>query len=46
VQLGSLRDLVRHPADPFVEKFIRAQRPPLELGGFAAQGGERPPGTP
>ena len=26
LQRGSLRDLVRHPADPFVTEFIRAQR--------------------
>jgi osmoprotectant transport system ATP-binding protein len=30
VQQGKLRDLVRTPADPFVTRFINAQRSPLE----------------
>jgi osmoprotectant transport system ATP-binding protein len=30
LQRGALRDLVFHPADPFVEAFINAQRSPLE----------------
>jgi len=30
VQQGSVRDLLDTPADPFVERFIRAQRSPLE----------------
>jgi len=30
VQQGTLRDMVRHPADPFVTRFIQAQRSPLE----------------
>ncbi len=30
VQQGTLRDLVDHPAEPFVTEFIRAQRGPLE----------------
>jgi osmoprotectant transport system ATP-binding protein len=34
VQQGTLPDLVRAPADPFVTRFINAQRSPLEsLGG-------------
>ncbi len=34
VQRGSLSDLVRQPASPFVEEFVNAQRSPLEaLGG-------------
>lgn len=28
VQRGAFSDLVRHPAEPFVTEFIRAQRPP------------------
>ena len=36
VQIGSLADLVRRPADPFVTAFLNAQRSPLE----AAQGRE------
>jgi osmoprotectant transport system ATP-binding protein len=36
VQKGSLEDLLRSPADPFVRSFIRAQRGTLEaLGGGA-----------
>src|SRR5207245_230270 len=49
VQRGALRDLVERPAEPFVEKFIRAQRPPLELGGLGAPAGpvaNGPRGTP
>jgi osmoprotectant transport system ATP-binding protein len=30
IQQGTLRDLVRKPADPFVTRFINAQRSPLE----------------
>lgn len=30
VQTGTLADLVRHPADPFVTRFVNAQRSPLE----------------
>jgi osmoprotectant transport system ATP-binding protein len=30
VQEGTIRELIETPADPFVEKFIRAQRSPLE----------------
>jgi osmoprotectant transport system ATP-binding protein len=30
VQQGTLADLVRAPADPFVTRFINAQRSPLE----------------
>jgi osmoprotectant transport system ATP-binding protein len=30
VQRGSLQDLVDHPADEFVVRFIKAQRSPLE----------------
>lgn len=30
VQEGTLEDLVRHPANPFVTRFINAQRSPLE----------------
>ena len=34
VQQGSLQELVESPADPFVSRFINAQRTPLEvLGG-------------
>lgn len=34
LQRGQLRELAEHPADPFVERFIQAQRAPLaELGG-------------
>ena len=29
VQRGTLSDLVEHPADPFVTRFIRAQHGPL-----------------
>ena len=32
VQQGSLEDLMRSPADPFVTRFINAQRSPLEAG--------------
>ncbi len=31
IQQGTLHDLVRTPADPFVEAFINAQRSPLDL---------------
>jgi osmoprotectant transport system ATP-binding protein len=31
VQRGPFRDLLRRPAEPFVERFVGAQRPPLEL---------------
>jgi osmoprotectant transport system ATP-binding protein len=31
VQQGALADLVQAPADPFVTRFINAQRPPLEI---------------
>jgi osmoprotectant transport system ATP-binding protein len=31
VQDGTLEDLVERPADPYVSRFIRAQRSPLEL---------------
>jgi osmoprotectant transport system ATP-binding protein len=27
LQRGSIQDLIRHPADPFVTEFIRRQRP-------------------
>jgi osmoprotectant transport system ATP-binding protein len=30
VQQGTVRDLMDAPADPFVDRFIRAQRSPLE----------------
>jgi osmoprotectant transport system ATP-binding protein len=30
VQMGTLAELVRTPADPFVTRFINAQRSPLE----------------
>lgn len=30
LQQGSLRELVEHPADPFIQTFIRAQRHPLD----------------
>jgi osmoprotectant transport system ATP-binding protein len=30
VQNGTLSDLIQHPADPFVTRFIKAQRNPLE----------------
>ena len=33
VQQGALADLVRAPADPFVTRFINAQRRPLEILG-------------
>jgi osmoprotectant transport system ATP-binding protein len=36
VQQGTLRDLIERPAEPFVDTFIRAQRPALELSGGAA----------
>src|SRR5262249_46518286 len=29
LQTGTLEEMVRAPADPFVTRFIRAQRPPL-----------------
>ncbi len=35
LQRGSFRDLARHPADPFVTEFIRAQRP-LDLADLTA----------
>lgn len=38
VQAGRAEDLIRAPADPFVTRFINAQRMPLDLGGRA--GGE------
>ena len=31
VQRGTLADLVRAPAEPFVTQFVNAQRPPLEV---------------
>jgi osmoprotectant transport system ATP-binding protein len=37
VQRGPLDDLLRRPADPFVERFVRAQRPPPALA-VAARG--------
>ncbi len=36
VQRGTLDDLLKHPADPYVTEFISAQRPPLEKLGSAA----------
>lgn len=33
VQQGTLEDLIWHPTDPFVERFINAQRSPLEFVG-------------
>jgi osmoprotectant transport system ATP-binding protein len=30
VQNGTLSDLIQHPVDPFVTRFIKAQRNPLE----------------
>ncbi len=33
VQHGPLRDLLRAPADPFVTRFIQAQRTPLDTNG-------------
>ncbi len=30
IQKGNIQTLMNHPADPFVERFIRAQRSPLE----------------
>jgi len=36
VQQGSAADLVERPADPFVTKFVSAQRGPLGAGGGAA----------
>jgi osmoprotectant transport system ATP-binding protein len=33
VQKGSLEDLIHHPADPFVTRFINAQRSPVEILG-------------
>jgi len=31
VQHGRFGDLLKSPADPFVTRFINAQRPPVEL---------------
>jgi osmoprotectant transport system ATP-binding protein len=31
VQQGAFRDLARHPADPFVAEFLRAQAPPPQM---------------
>jgi len=31
VQRGTLADLVRTPAEPFVTQFVNAQRPPLDV---------------
>jgi len=31
VQQGTVRDIVEHPAEPFVAEFVRAQRSPLEI---------------
>lgn len=43
VQEGTLDDLLRRPADPFVTRFLRAQRSPFDsLVGSGAKG-ERPP---
>jgi osmoprotectant transport system ATP-binding protein len=36
VQRGTLDDLLKHPADPYVTEFISAQRSPLEHLGSAA----------
>ena len=38
VQEGAPEELIRHPEDPFVEEFIRAQRPPWT---FDAEGASR-----
>jgi hypothetical protein len=38
VQQGSAADLVERPADPFVTKFVSAQRGPLGAGGGRATG--------
>jgi|SRR5215813_3991117 len=35
IQRGTLEDLLRSPADPFVTQFINAQRPPPSLGSIA-----------
>jgi osmoprotectant transport system ATP-binding protein len=49
VQQGALADLVYHPADPFVTRFVTAQRSPLEAlkagppGTGRAGAGEEPP---
>ena len=32
VQRGTAADLLERPAEPFVREFVRAQRPPVELG--------------
>ena len=32
VQLGTLQELIEHPAEPFVSEFIRAQRPSWSVG--------------
>ncbi|HXG15472.1 MAG TPA: ATP-binding cassette domain-containing protein [Calidithermus sp.] len=34
VQQGSFADLARHPADPFVAAFLRAQTPPPEMAAY------------
>jgi osmoprotectant transport system ATP-binding protein len=31
VQQGTIRDIIEHPAQPFVARFIQAQRSPLEI---------------
>jgi osmoprotectant transport system ATP-binding protein len=36
VQQGTIDDLLHRPADPFVDRFIRAQRRPLDAGEGAA----------
>lgn len=42
VQSGKLKELVHAPADPFVTRFINAQRSPLEMMLKSAGGGRRP----
>jgi osmoprotectant transport system ATP-binding protein len=32
VQQGTFREIIEHPAEPFVTQFIRAQRSPLDIG--------------
>jgi osmoprotectant transport system ATP-binding protein len=34
VQQGTFAELARHPADPFVAEFLRAQAPPPDMTGY------------
>jgi len=38
VQAGSVEDLIRAPADPFVTRFVNAQRTPFDVRGTGGEG--------